>query len=299
MNDAARDKPKLWPEGLRLMRAHRLGWLPYALLFMVILTPAVAWQISLEGPYHQKIAPYYQSMFEAIRDGKDMQDIATVNDQIEAVPKPSALADLAPIAINLLSLYFFCVYFLSKAPVLATPKASLRGLCHTVLKLVQKYIIVFGPPFILLAVNMILLVANLPPLVQALLSLVCLTAMVVCGGYFFCRYTLVLPLAVSGVKPALKASGDLTKDNIGRLVWGYAVVTTIMLPPALVGVLMPALAGTPDLPHLIGFAALVAASQIAIDLLFVSFGCAVFTMLYSEKQAADPSFKLLTSTSES
>jgi len=298
MRTAVSDKPKLWPEGLRLLCAHGPSWLAYAAWFVLALIPIDAWQISQSGPYHQQIEPYYESLLEAVENGQDMQNIETINDKIEAVPRPAPWSDIAVMVISLASLYFFCIYFMKRAPVLLAPKASLGSLFYSFGKIIQKYLIVFGVPLLLLLASIALGAIATGGLnaQMAILMLLSLIVIIMLGGYFFCRYTFVLPLAVNGIKGALKLSARLTNGNIWRLASAYAVITTIMLPPLLVMALVPMLAGTPDKMTLLALATFIAVSQVIVMGLFATFACAAFAILYNEKQAADPSFKLLTST---
>jgi hypothetical protein len=294
--DSGSDKPKLWRESFRLLWAAARGWAPYALIFVVLLIPANAWEISQAGPYSQKVNACYENFLTLISDGQDPASAyTTTQDQIAAIPKPNILTDIVPTALSLLALYFFYIRLLAASSVLKAPKASLRGLGYMLLKLFQKYVIVIVPPVVLGSLCAVVMIVPLAPVVQALACLLLLTGAVVSGGYFFCRYTVVVPLALSGVSSGLKLSGTLTKDNIWRLAGGYGVITTILLPPMLAISIVPMLAGAPETPVLLGLAALVAVSQIVMGVVFAAFGCVAFAALYSEKQAADLSFKLLLS----
>lgn len=290
------DTPKLWPESFRLLRASRRSWLSYALLFFVLLIPADAWQISEAGPYNQKVGAVYEDFFNTVGNEQDpMSAYQATQDKIDAIPSPSPLTDIVPSILTILALYFFYIRLLAALSVLGAPKASAGGIGIMVLKLFQKYIIIVVPPVLLGSLCGVAMALPLPLIGQALLCVLLLTAAVVFGGYYFCRYTVVLPLALSGVKSGLRRSGELTKTHIWRLAGAYAVITTILLPPMLVMPLTPMLAGTPDKLVLLGLAGIVAASQLTVAVVFAAFGCAAFTALYSEKQAAEPGFKLLSS----
>lgn len=292
MGNGQAARVSLWREGLRAFTANRQEWLRLVPWFFVISAIAYFFLLREFGPFHA-------AFMEALKNykGEELQA------HLKTLPKMNHLHNLVLTFTLIVQTYFFTVFYLRRAPILAAPARSIDGFFYALMKGFLKYAAVVGLGFV---ADLVLLIPLVIAQVVAkknghdmpLLLFCAVPFSLLVTWYLMTRYAFVYPLAVEGVTSSLKRSAAVTRGNILRLIGNFLALFVILLPLWIISLVITYSASSywDNLLVTALLAVVLGVIQIVTGGIYTAYQCAACRILYQEKKKADPTFVLTTQT---